>query len=182
MSGRRALFLDRDGTLVQERDYLADPERVEFVPGAVDALRAFRAAGYALVIVTNQSGIARGLYTAEQFHAVQERVELELDRAGVRIDAVFHCPHHPDFTGPCDCRKPELGMYRAAAQQLGLDLGASLYVGDRVKDVQPALRLGGRGCLVQTGYGAAEAATLPDGVETAADLASFAWREGVLRS
>lgn len=182
MSARRALFLDRDGTLIQERDYLADPDAVEFVPGAVDALRAFAAAGYAVVIVTNQSGIARGLYSADQFRAVQDRVEQLLERAGVRIDAVFHCPHHPDFTGPCECRKPALGMYRAAAEQLGVDLAGSLYVGDRVKDVLPALRLGGRGCLVQTGYGADEAASLPAGVDTAADLAALARRAGVLRS
>ena len=182
MSARRALFVDRDGTLIQERDYLADPERVELVPGAVAALRAFAHAGYALVIVTNQSGIARGLYTFEQFRAVQERLELELERAGVRIDAVFFCPHHPDFTGPCSCRKPDVGMYRTAAAELGVDLTASLYVGDRVKDVLPALRLGGRACLVQTGYGAEEAAALPAGVQTAADLSEFARREGVLSS
>jgi D-glycero-D-manno-heptose 1,7-bisphosphate phosphatase len=180
MSARRALFVDRDGTLIQERDYLADPDRVELVPGAADALRAFARAGYALVIVTNQSGIARGLYTEDQFRAVQQRVELELERAGVRIDAVFYCPHHPDFTGPCSCRKPDVGMYRAAADELGVDLTASLYVGDRVKDVLPGLRLGGRACLVQTGYGAEEAAALPGGVQMAANLIAFARGEGVL--
>ena len=182
MSTRRALFLDRDGTLILERDYLADPDRVELVPGAVEALRAFARAGYALVIVTNQSGIARGLYTEGQFRAVQDRVELELEKAGVRIDAVFYCPHHPDFTGACDCRKPGLGMYRVAAEQLGIDLAASLYVGDRVKDVLPALQLGGRGYLVETGYGTEEAAALPAGVATAANLTVLARREGVLRS
>jgi D-glycero-D-manno-heptose 1,7-bisphosphate phosphatase len=182
MSARRALFVDRDGTLVRERDYLADPADVELVPGAVAALRAFARAGYALVIVTNQSGIARGLYSEEQFRAVQARVEQELERAGVTIDGVFYCPHHPDFTGPGSCRKPEVGMYRAAADRLGLNLAASLYVGDRVKDVLPALRLGGQGCLVQTGYGVEEMAGLPAGVESAADLAAFARGAGVLGS
>jgi D-glycero-D-manno-heptose 1,7-bisphosphate phosphatase len=182
MSARRALFLDRDGTLVVERDYLADPDGVELVPGAIEALRAFAAAGYALVIVTNQSGIARGLYTEEEFRAVQTRIERDLERAGVHLDAVFHCPHHPDFTGPCECRKPALGMYRAAADQLGLDLAASLYVGDRIKDVLPALRLGGRGYLVRTGYGAEEEAARPAGVASVTDLRELARRVGVLRN
>lgn len=182
MSTRRALFLDRDGTLIQERDYLADPDGVALLPGATEALRAFAGAGYALVIVTNQSGIARGLYTEGQFRAVQERVEQELQRAGVHIDAVFHCPHHPDYTGACECRKPGLGMYHRAAERLGLDLAESLYVGDRLKDVLPALRLGGRGFLVQTGYGAEESASLPPGVTTSADLLEIARNAGVLGS
>jgi D-glycero-D-manno-heptose 1,7-bisphosphate phosphatase len=182
MSARRALFLDRDGTLIQERDYLADPDGVKLVPGTAEALRAFAGAGYALVIVTNQSGIARGLYTEEQFRAVQDRIEQELKQAGVQLDAVFYCPHHPDFTGPCECRKPDVGMYRNAAARLGLDLAASLYIGDRIKDVLPALRLGGRAFLVQTGYGAEESAALPPGVTATADLLEIARREGVLGS
>jgi D-glycero-D-manno-heptose 1,7-bisphosphate phosphatase len=180
MSGRRALFVDRDGTIILERDYLADPSGVHLVPGAAEGLGAFAGAGYALVIVTNQSGIARGLYTEDRFRAVQDRVEQELERAGVHIDAVFYCPHHPDVTGPCECRKPGLGMYRAAAARLGVDLAASLYVGDRVKDVLPALQLGGRGYLVHTGYGAEEAAALPAGLGTVADLRQLARQEGVL--
>jgi len=172
--GRPAAFLDRDGTIVVERNYLSDPEQVELIPGAAGALRALGEAGYALVIMTNQSGIARGLYTEAEFRAVQERVEALLAAEGVELDGVYHCPHHPDFTGPCECRKPGLGMYRRAARELGLDLARSVYIGDRVSDVVPAQLLGGKGILVRTGYGADEASRVPAGIAVADDLAAAA--------
>ncbi|HEX6307880.1 MAG TPA: HAD-IIIA family hydrolase [Longimicrobiales bacterium] len=170
----RALFLDRDGTLIDEAHYLADPERVRLIPGAAPALAALHDAGWALVVVTNQSGIARGLYSEAEFRAVQERLEALLAQEGVRLDLVLYCPHHPDFTGPCDCRKPGLGMYRAAAAALDVDLRESVYVGDRVKDVLPALATGGRGYLVRTGYGAAESEDAPPDVAVVEDLAAVA--------
>jgi D-glycero-D-manno-heptose 1,7-bisphosphate phosphatase len=180
MTGRPALFLDRDGTIILERHYLADPAGVDLVEGAVEGLRAFAAAGFALVVVTNQSGIARGLLTEAEFSAVQRRVEDALAAGGVRLDGVYHCPHHPSLTGPCECRKPGLALYRAAAERLGLDLRTSVYVGDRVSDVLPAMALGGRGYLVESGYGAGEAAALPAGAVRARDLQEVARREGVL--
>ena len=171
---RAAAFLDRDGTIIRDADYLADPEGVELLPGTVEGMRRLAAAGFALVIVTNQSGIARGLYTESDFHAVQERLEQMLRGEGVILDAVFHCPHHPDFTGECDCRKPQLGMYRAAAARLHIDLAASVYIGDRLKDVEPALATGGRGFLVLTGYGEREAQDVPEGVTVVADVGAAA--------
>lgn len=171
---RPAAFVDRDGTILIERHYLADPAGVELVPGAAAALRSLREAGYALVMVTNQSGIARGIYTADDFEAVQERLEEVLARAGVRLDAVYHCPHHPVFTGPCECRKPATGLFRRAARELGLDLARSLYIGDRLKDVLPARELGGTGILVRTGYGEAEARDAPPWVRVLEDLAAAA--------
>jgi D-glycero-D-manno-heptose 1,7-bisphosphate phosphatase len=176
VAGRRALFLDRDGTIVEERHYLADPDLVRILPGAMDAMREFAAAGFALVIVTNQSGIARGLYSTEDFKAVQARIEGLAEAQGVRFDAVRHCPHHPDITGWCDCRKPSTGMYLSAAEELDIDLSASIYAGDRVKDVLPALELGGRGFLVRTGYGAEEERDVPDSVEVVDDLPQLARR------
>jgi D-glycero-D-manno-heptose 1,7-bisphosphate phosphatase len=173
---RRALFLDRDGTIVEERHYLADPDLVRILPGALDAMREFAAAGFSLVIVTNQSGIARGLYSAEDFQAVQARIEELAQEQGVRFDAVRHCPHHPDISGSCDCRKPATGMYLSAAEELAIDVSASIYAGDRVKDVLPALALGGRGFLVRTGYGADEERDVPDGVEVVDDLPQLARR------
>jgi D-glycero-D-manno-heptose 1,7-bisphosphate phosphatase len=173
---RPAAFVDRDGTVVVERHYLADPEKVELTRGAGEALRALRAAGYALVLVTNQSGIARGLYAVEDFHAVQARLRELLEAEGVVLDGVYHCPHHPDFTGPCDCRKPAPGLFQRAARELGLDLERSLYIGDRVKDVEPALRFGGTGILVRTGYGADHERAAPPGVEVLDDLGGMpAW-------
>lgn len=173
--GRRpAVFLDRDGTLIGERNYLADPAGVAFIPGSVEALRALRAAGYVLVVVTNQSGIARGLYTLEAYHAVAGRLDEMLAAAGVPVDATYFCPHHPDVTGPCACRKPATGMYLQAAAELGIRPRASWYVGDKITDVLPALALGGRGILVRTGYGHELEEATPPGVAVVADLAAAA--------
>lgn len=166
---RRAAFLDRDGTIIEERNYIADPADVALLPGAAQALRELAGAGFLLIVVTNQSGLARGLISAAQYTAVQQRVESLLSGEGVVLDAVYFCPHHPEFTGGCECRKPGLGMYRAAAARFGIDLGASLYIGDRPGDVEPALATGGRGVLVRTGYGGV-VERVPAGVETAADL------------
>jgi D-glycero-D-manno-heptose 1,7-bisphosphate phosphatase len=171
----RAIFLDRDGTVISEKEYLADPDLVELVPGAIDALRLFRNAGYKLIIVTNQSGIARGLYTLEDYRAVEARVERVLAENGVELDGVFFCPHHPEITGSCECRKPGLGMYREAEQKLGIDLASSVYIGDRIKDVAPAVALAGRGILVRTGYGAREAQHLTPALETASDVLEAAY-------
>ena len=171
---RAAVFLDRDGTIIEEAHYLADPDGVVLVPGAVEALRSLRASGWLLVVVTNQSGIARGLYSEDDFRAVQQRLESLLAAGGVSLDRVLFCPHHPDFGDPCECRKPGLGMYRQAAAELGIDLRASVYVGDRVKDVLPALETGGSGYLVRTGYGVAESAHVPDGITVIEDLSELA--------
>jgi len=170
---RRAAFLDRDGTIIQEKEYLADPEGVELLPGALEGLRRLRDAGYALVVVTNQSGIARGLFTEDDYRAVQARLEALLAAEGVTLDGVYHCPHHPDYTGPCDCRKPGTGLFARAARELELDVGRSVAIGDRLRDVEPVLRLGGRAVLVRTGYGA-EIDVVPPEVETARNLAAAA--------
>lgn len=170
--GRPAAFIDRDGTLIVERHYLADPEGVELIPGAGAALRALREAGYALIVVTNQSGIARGLIRPAEYEAVAARVAELLAAEGVELDGVYHCPHHPDHSGPCDCRKPGLGLYRRAAMEHRLDFGGSLFVGDRQSDVLPALALGGSGYLVQTGYGRGEGANAPERIVVVPDLAA----------
>jgi D-glycero-D-manno-heptose 1,7-bisphosphate phosphatase len=169
-----AAFLDRDGTLIVEREYLADPDDVEFAPGAFEALHTLRDAGYALVLVTNQSGIARGIFSEQDFHAVQRRVTAVLRSAALRLDATYWCPHHPDFSGPCDCRKPLTGMYRRAAAELDLDLTASVYIGDRLRDVLPALELGGSGILLRTGYGREEARSAPPQIRVVDDLPAAA--------
>lgn len=171
---RPAVFLDRDGTLIVERHYLADPEGVVLVPGAVEALRSLREAGYALVVVTNQSGIARGLYRLEDYHAVARRLDEVLAAAGVPADDTRFCPHHPDVNGPCRCRKPAVGMYLDAAAALGLDTGGSWYVGDKITDVLPAEELGGRGILVRSGYGRELEDAVPPGVSVVDDLPAAA--------
>ena len=167
---RPAVFLDRDGTLIREKEYLADPAGVILLEGVPEALRRLREAGFALVVVTNQSGIARGLYSLADYHAVARRLDEVLAGEGVLPDATYFCPHHPEFTGPCNCRKPLPGMYLQAAEELRLDLAASFYVGDRIKDVLPAKELGGRGILVRTGYGVEEEASLPGEARVANSL------------
>ena len=169
-TARPAVFLDRDGTIIRERSYLADPEGVELVPGTLEALAALRDAGLPYVIVTNQSGIARGLYSEDDYRAVAARLKEILESAGVPPEATRHCPHHPDVTGPCDCRKPGTGMHRSAAAEHGLDLGRSFYVGDKASDVEPARALGGSGILVRTGYGRRHEADVGPDIEVVDDL------------
>jgi D-glycero-D-manno-heptose 1,7-bisphosphate phosphatase len=174
VAGRPAVFLDRDGTLMVECGYLSDPAGVALLPGAAAALRRLADAGHALVLVTNQSGIARGLYDEAAFRSVQQRLETLLAAEGVRLDGVYMCPHHPDHSGPCPCRKPGLALFQAAVRELGLDPAASAFVGDRLRDVVPALAFGGLGILVRTGYGAAEAGAAPAEVVVVEDLAGVA--------
>lgn len=146
--GRPALFIDRDGTLIADAHYLADASRVALLPTAVEAVRAANAADVPVIIVTNQSGIARGLITEAQYAATRDRTVALLAQEDARVLATYHCPHWPDVSGPCDCRKPGLGMYREAARDHGLDLARSAFIGDRWRDVQPALAVGGLGVFV----------------------------------
>lgn len=145
---RPAAFLDRDGTLVEDVHYLARPEQLALVPGVIEAIRRLADAAVPVVIVTNQSGIARGYFTDAEYAAVERALEARLAAEGAPVLATYHCPHHPELTGPCECRKPGPLLYERAAREHGLALGASLYVGDRWRDVAPALRFGGTGVLV----------------------------------
>jgi D-glycero-D-manno-heptose 1,7-bisphosphate phosphatase len=174
---RPAVFVDRDGTIILERNYLADPEQVELLPGAGPGLRSLSNAGYALVMITNQSGIARGFFDEDAYEAVRDRIGVLLADESIRLDAVLHCPHHPDFTGPCDCRKPGLALYRQAIEELNLDAGRSWMIGDRLHDLEPARLLGSRAILVRTGYGAEEAVRAAEaGWPVAEDMADAARR------
>lgn len=151
--GRPAIFLDRDGTILEPVAYIEDPAQVALLPGAADALRALRGDGYALVVVTNQSAVARGVIDRRKLRQIHERMESLLRDQGVLLDGIEICPHHPDFTGPCLCRKPEPGMIRRAAQRLGLDLSRSFMIGDSISDLEAGRRAGTRPILVRTGYG-----------------------------
>jgi D-glycero-D-manno-heptose 1,7-bisphosphate phosphatase len=142
------VFLDRDGTVMHDEHYLADPSRVRLIDGAAAAIARLRAAGIAVVIVTNQSGIARGHITAAQYDAVRARLDALLCAAGAPVDATYHCPHHPSVGDPCDCRKPGPALYRQAIAELGLDATHSAFVGDRWSDTAAAATFGGLGLLV----------------------------------
>ena len=145
---RRAAFLDRDGTLITDVHFLADPDDVVMMPNADLAVRALNDAGVLAIVVTNQSGIARGLVTEEQYQATAQRLREVFATRGARLDAMYHCPHHPDFTGPCECRKPGTLLFRRAAAEHGIDVTRSGYIGDRLRDIEPAKTLGGRGIMV----------------------------------
>lgn len=165
---RPGVFLDRDGTLIVDRHYLGDPAGVELLPGAGEAVARLNRAGLPALLVTNQSGIGRGMFTEADFRAVQRRLEEALAEHDARLDGVYHCPHAPDLAPPCRCRKPATGLFERAAAEHGVALGASYYVGDRARDVEPALRWGGTALLV--GEGAGE--SLPPEVEIHPSLAA----------
>lgn len=151
--GRRAVFLDRDGTIVEDPGFLHEPAQVKLFPGAAEAIRRLNATGYLVVVVTNQSGIARGLYSVADYRAVEKRLSELLKTEGARIDASYFCPHHPQAPEPCACRKPRTKLFLDAQAALGIDFTRSWWVGDRLSDVQPARVLGGKGILVATGQG-----------------------------
>lgn len=159
MNGRlreQALFLDRDGTLVHPRHYPARPEDLILFEGIGPELRALQAAGFGLVVITNQSGIARGYFTETDLRRMHEHLTAELARHGVRLDGIYHCPHHPEGVIPrlathCACRKPQPGMLLRAATNLGLDLGRSWFVGDILDDNEAGNRAGCRTVLVDLG-------------------------------
>ena len=156
--GRRAVFLDRDGTIIEDVAYLRDKEQVHLLPGAANAIKRLNASGFLAIVITNQSGIARGLLSRNDYQLTERRVDELLAQDDARLDAHYFCPHLPELTGPCDCRKPGALLFRQAAEQFHIDLGRSWWVGDRMRDVLPADTFGGRGILLLGGEGQAEAA------------------------
>lgn len=146
----QAALLDRDGTIIVDYHYLNDPAQVELLPGAAEAIRRLASAGIPSIVCTNQSGIARGTISLEQYRAVRLRMEELLRAEGASLLDTFSCPHHPDVTGPCPCRKPLTGLYERAAALHHLDLSRCLYVGDRYRDVAACTIYGGRGLFVES--------------------------------
>ncbi|MGH2899172.1 MAG: D-glycero-alpha-D-manno-heptose-1,7-bisphosphate 7-phosphatase, partial [Solirubrobacteraceae bacterium] len=145
---RRAAFLDRDGTIIRDAVYVRDPKDVELLPGAAAAIARLNARGIVVIVVTNQSGIARGLLTKADYERVRVRTHELVAAEGGRIEATYMCPHYPETTGACDCRKPGLAMYKQAIAEHDLDPARSVFIGDRWRDVAPAAAFGGRGILL----------------------------------
>ncbi|MDR0882433.1 MAG: lipopolysaccharide heptosyltransferase II [Candidatus Adiutrix sp.] len=164
-AGRRgspAVFLDRDGTINRDVSFLAHPDQFELLPGAARGIAALVRHGFKAVVVTNQSGLARGLFTREDLRQIHARMTSLLAQEGARLAGLYLCPHHPEGTvlslaRECDCRKPESALYEQAARELSIDLSRSIWVGDRQRDLQAAAKFGGRSILVLTGYGLEEA-------------------------
>jgi D-glycero-D-manno-heptose 1,7-bisphosphate phosphatase len=171
----RAVFLDRDGTINVEREYLHLPGEFTFIPGAPEAIELLKEAGFLVIVVTNQSGIARGYFDEAAVHRLHGYMDELLSRYGTSVDAYYLCPHHPlhgsdGYRRVCSCRKPLPGMLIEAAGDFSLDLAASYIVGDKLADVAAGLAAGCRPLLVRTGYGAEEFASLPPGVPCCDDI------------
>jgi D-glycero-D-manno-heptose 1,7-bisphosphate phosphatase len=148
---KRFLLLDRDGTLIEECDYLSRPEQVRLIPGAGETLARFQSAGWGLVLVTNQSGIARGYFTTADVDLVHQRLQDLLTDYGVQLDGIYVCPHGP--SDGCDCRKPRTGLVDQAKAQLGFDPSNCVVVGDKSADIELGRAVGAKTVLVRTGYG-----------------------------
>ena len=170
---REAVFLDRDGTLIEEVNYLSAPEQVKLIPGAADAVRRLNTAGVLVVVVTNQAGVARGYFSESRVGKVHAHLSALLAEHSAHIDAYFHCPHHPTegvgaYRVACECRKPKPGLLLTAARELNIDLAQSWMIGDKLCDAEAGAAAGCRTILVRTGHGSA----LPADVDAVQDLAA----------
>lgn len=176
-----AVFLDRDGTMIDDVGYLGRVEDIRWIPGALTAVARFNRAGYLVCVTTNQAGIGRGLFTAATVAAIHAQMDAALAAAGARVDGWFFCPHHPEaaleaFRQVCACRKPAPGLIQQACARFPIDLARSFVIGDKPLDLGLAVNAGVRGVLVRTGYGAkaeiAHAGRVPGAAFVADDLAS----------
>ena len=169
---RPAVFLDRDGTIIEDVGYLESLEQIAWYPWSIEAIRALNRAGLPVIVITNQSGVARGRFTEAHVRDAHRALDAVLASGRARIDAYYYCPHHPEgavaeYARACDCRKPGRGLVDRAVRDLALDPARSFVVGDRWLDVGMARAIGGRGILVRTGVGAEQEHDPP--ADTAAD-------------
>lgn len=139
---KKALFLDRDGVINVEKNYLYKVEDFEFIDGIFELCRFFQDKGYIIVVVTNQSGIARGFYSEKDFEKLTKFMVDEFEKQNIYVSKVYHCPHHPEITGKCSCRKPEAGMLLQAQKELDIDMKNSIMVGDKQRDVDAGKNAG----------------------------------------
>lgn len=167
-----AVFLDRDGTVMEDAHYIKSPSQVRLIPDAAAAVKRINDAKVPAIVVTNQSGIARGIFKVEDYEAVRRHFESLLEAQGAHIDASYYCPHHPSVAGPCDCRKPATKMFEDAVRDFKLDPTNVAYVGDRWRDVIASKTLGGRGIMISSRMTTEEdrRKAQEDGIETAASL------------
>lgn len=171
---RPAVFLDRDGTLNVEKEYLHRIEDWEWIPGAVEAVRMINQMGYLAIVVTNQAGVARGYYDEHNIDVLHRQVDKMLEVEGARIDAYYYCPHHPEYgdVRNCDCRKPAPGMLFAAQRDFDIDLTRSFMIGDKAIDVAAGVAAGVTPMMVMTGYGVVESSLVGGAFYRASDINS----------
>lgn len=154
----KAVFLDRDGTIIKDKDYLSDPNNVEWIPGATETLQTLANSGFKLVVVTNQSGVARGYMTEEDVRAIHDELREQASKDGIQFEGFYYCPYLmegsvEEYSVESDLRKPAPGMILRAADDLGLDLNHSYMIGDKGSDIEAGQRAGCKSILVKTGYG-----------------------------
>jgi D-glycero-D-manno-heptose 1,7-bisphosphate phosphatase len=185
-----AVFLDRDGTMIQDVGYLERMDRLALFPYTLDAIRLFNRAGFKVVVVTSQNGVASGMVTEKFLAELHGSIAMSAEGAGGLIHGFYYCPHNPQavveqYRTDCDCRKPKPGMIHAAARDLSLDVSRSFVVGDRWRDIEMGQAAGAKGILVETGYGRTEALNRPDNIEPVPivanlmEAASLILRKGV---
>ncbi|MFX0186830.1 MAG: D-glycero-beta-D-manno-heptose 1,7-bisphosphate 7-phosphatase [Candidatus Hodarchaeota archaeon] len=153
---KKAIFLDRDGVINKEISYISNPDDFEFIEGSIEALKILKEKNFLLIVITNQAGIARGYYTEEMLKKIHNKMTRILKQNNIVLDDIFYCPHHPDITGICDCRKPKPGMIIKAKNKYNIDLQSSFMVGDTLNDIEAGLNAKCKTILVLTGYGSEE--------------------------
>ncbi len=173
----KAVFLDRDGTIIQDVGYISSPEQVQFVPGSIEAIKMLNQAGYKVIVITNQAGVARGITTEDMVQTVDKVIQRGILSGGAHLDGIYYCPHHPEhgvypYKQICECRKPHTGLIKKATQDHQIDLGRSFMIGDKSSDVETGKRAGIRTVFVLTGHGSREKGELKAAPEyIARDLA-----------
>ena len=180
----KAVFLDRDGTVNEEVGYLRDLADLRLIPGAGAAIKRLNDEGLLVVLVTNQSGIARGYFSEALLRAIHDRLKQMLDGEGARLDGIYYCPHHPTagnshYTKECDCRKPGTGLIDMASRDLAIDVKQSYVVGDKWSDVELGQRAGAHSILVRTGYGSDEEGSVRPSSLSAPDFIAHTINEAV---
>jgi D-glycero-D-manno-heptose 1,7-bisphosphate phosphatase len=152
---KAAVFLDRDDTIIKDKSYLSDPDEIEILKGAAEAIRLLNSRNIPVIVITNQSGIARGIFDEERLRIIHERLLALLGEQGAKVDAIYYCPHLPEgtvekYAVACTCRKPNTGMFLQAADDFGLDLSLCFMVGDKPEDIEVIHKVGGKGVFMQT--------------------------------
>ena len=161
MAKESAVFIDRDGTLNEEVGYIREPEQVKLFDTSMEAIRRINRSGRKVIVITNQSGVARGFLDESKLAEIHKQLHTTLGDVGAHIDAIYYCPHHPragelPYRGECSCRKPKPGLLHQAERDFNLDLSSCFVIGDRYLDIEMAHHVGARGILVRTGYGQSE--------------------------
>ncbi|MBN3032498.1 MAG: D-glycero-beta-D-manno-heptose 1,7-bisphosphate 7-phosphatase [Candidatus Saganbacteria bacterium] len=177
----KAVFLDRDGTLIEDSGYISSPDQIKFIPGAIEAVKRLNEAGYKVVIISNQAGVARGLLAENMLQTIDKIIHREVLSGGGHIDASYYCPHHPEhgvypYKQACECRKPHPGMLKRAVREKDLELAGSFMIGDKSSDIETGKRAGTKTVFVRTGHGRDEEKKLKEKPDHTADNLAAAAR------